>query len=210
VLTLPEALNVTHFTFERSQRCLFLELPPEVRIIIYEQLEQLQLPDLGNLCIEHPFVHLYGDVPKALALTQVNRQIRRESLPILYRNVHIRIETGSDKDQRCVDHWMESVDWAILHAVSKYTFYPFEHCYSGIVLHLGDLHNTVQTIGRQEWCFSSHREGLRTYEDKMKAEVAKLQILGAKRRLMTKVTMQTLMQLSYNVAQQREKVREES
>ena len=200
---------MAHSTPEQSRRCLFLGLPAEIRLIIYEHVYQLQYFGLATLRVEHPFVHLYEDSPKALALTQVNRQIRQETLSIIYRNVQISIELGSHEDRRCVDRWTERLDSAILEAVSEYAFYLLKGCQSVIMLHLGDLKNPVQTLLSPAWRFSNHPEALPVIGEKVKEEVQKLEILGTKGRVMTMEAMQTLSKLLYEATKRSRNVKQE-
>lgn len=98
-------------TYTRPQRCRLLELPPELRELIFEY----------TLSSENPLVSFKLDEWQQVSyheatqppLTRANRQIRNESLPIFYGTNEIVLHTdGSKHDDTSA--WLKCIERHLL------------------------------------------------------------------------------------------------
>jgi hypothetical protein len=120
----------------------FMTLPPELRILIYQHVAQ------SDQYLERTKIHVANRVPKGLkappsiALTQVNRLIRQESVPILYQDSTITISTRCMLDRKYTDRWArELIDTAVLESTTTYELYPIRIC--SYWIHI-DLQNSAE------------------------------------------------------------------
>jgi hypothetical protein len=106
-------------TPDTNLRSFFLDLPVELRVMIYEECARSRWR-LGRLV--HHQLAPGGWQPCAkeevayFALTSVNRQIREESTPILYRNVQLIVYATAETARR----WIAEVDPAALSNIQSF------------------------------------------------------------------------------------------
>ena len=177
---------------QQSSRCLFTVLPPEIRVMIYENVVQ-QLDSL----IVAPFItirelpcEVNKDVAHDLALTRINRQIRQEALPIFYRHIDILINISTEPDRARAYRWVQGVDHAMLNAIQFFALMLGRTCHCVIHISLADLDNPVRAntmLNR----YSATGVQARIVEE----NVLQLQTVGGKRRVMTKETLEKLVRL---------------
>ncbi|KAK5170421.1 uncharacterized protein LTR77_005009 [Saxophila tyrrhenica] len=92
----------------KTSRCRLLELPAEIRESIFE-FALLSEKALVSFCLDE---YQHSDYQEATQppLTRVNRQVRRESLPVFYRCNDIILHTDGVKGDatrswlRCIEH----------------------------------------------------------------------------------------------------------
>jgi hypothetical protein len=108
---------------EKHSGCLLLELPLGIITLIYEELVNAMLP-LENQAIitDMPSTSTTDKTRafKARALAQTNRQIRTESLEILYRDLEvviILVNNGLCYALDCVERFVDS---PVLEYTSKF------------------------------------------------------------------------------------------
>lgn len=93
-------------TYTKPQPCRLLELPPELRDVIFEYATRSEKP-LTAFRLDNFQLHDYEEATQP-PLTRTCRQIRNESLPVFYRSNDIVLHTdGSKYDEtsaflRCV------------------------------------------------------------------------------------------------------------
>jgi hypothetical protein len=95
--------------------------------MIYEELAQLHLAPQCGLKIVIGNYKQNRPTPKSVALTQVNRRIREESLSIIYRHlkVHVHINTAGALTRLRSKDWMKQAIYpAALASVATIRFYP--------------------------------------------------------------------------------------
>lgn len=177
---------------QQGSRCLFLELPSEIRVIIYEEVAQQQ-PASNMLALREFHGSVTREHAHHLALARVNRQIRQEPAPIVYRNLTIQVTVSSHTASRVrVRQWAERVDPNLVSAIQKSTLAPRHMCSCSIFFSLADLkrpvrfHTNCRYIRR---CFTKMNASL--VEDMVLALVT----VGGKRRVMTKEVLGRLVRL---------------
>jgi hypothetical protein len=168
-----------------QQRCFLLELPAEIRVLIYEELARQQPAGL-RLFIAQYIDYAISETSRHLALAGVNHQIRQESIPVLYRNIEIRISTSKNAYGLVSPAlpWTERVDPAILGAVQTFIFETGVGCRCGcmVALEMSNIERPVQ-IGANDRCPSSKTK---MYRKLAGPQVDKLEVVGGERRVMTK------------------------
>ena len=120
----------------------FLKLPPEIRILIYQHIvrtnpDRMRIPVI-NGAKKHSL--------PTIGITQVNRLIRKESIPILYRN--LRISIGTCRSLRVyVTRWANKlIDNAVLASVTSYYLRPLLPCACGIRIDLTNSEHSVRYL----------------------------------------------------------------
>lgn len=86
----------------------------------------------------------------ALAITQVNRQVRDESLPVLYRGMNVMIHVGSGSSLRQAARWLEVVDEKALASINSFRVVHAVHpAHSGNIVSVNvDLTNIGEPARR--------------------------------------------------------------
>lgn len=122
-----------------NQRCCFLELPPEIRLMIYEEVHKVDPPET-ELTI--PTYVSNGAFARHAALTRVSRQIRLESSPVFYRNGVITIRTCKEYDRYHSHIWLKTTGSAVFAVLSSIKTKPRTDCRCGIQVIDGELQVT--------------------------------------------------------------------
>lgn len=136
--------------------------------------------------------------PKSNALTQVNRQIRQESLSIIYSHLRvcIHIETDSEAERHETRYWVkQTASTAALESVAAIMFYPMSD---------RSCHVTINHLKSQKpvvyvHCWHHYHDvgctALRIYRSLAEAKVRELKVFENKRRGMMKDTMENLIEM---------------
>ena len=136
--------QITHLSQEAqaeiatTERSSFLQLPTELRNIIYDHLAQCHKSEtkqpsrfgFGRRLYYSPKQsdQQHEVMRKHVAITQVSRQIRQESLPILYRELEYIIFINKHSE-RTVRDWLEVADPLALASIRKVDL-AFVGCYA--------------------------------------------------------------------------------
>ena len=184
-------------TNEQGPRSFMLELPPEIRLMIYEELTKLHPPDSNFIYLERCKGTGYNNLQNAAltAITRVNHQIRREAIPILYRGLEIVVQISTEKDQRAVHQWLANASPALLQAVRTYSFYTTRYCVCPCLTEvcLLDSGYSVELPGDNEEddCEYDYHilETYRTYKTHAENIVEDLEVFEGKGPIFTKVVM---------------------
>ena len=112
-----------------SGRCHFLELPVEVRLVIYDSLASFKQGYIGGLVFGSPVTGFssrvaehFSKMPTYLAITRVSRQIRTESVPTMYSNIDCCIwNTNLGKSN--IHEWLTAVDPQAVASVFKISLF---------------------------------------------------------------------------------------
>ena len=156
--------------------------------MIYEEVaEQQAQPWLMILDEYTRFGQEKERAAKKFELTQINRQLRRESQPVLYCKLQIIISKSE-----AATRWIEAVDSAVLNAV---TFRFIARCQcSGSHLIKISMPNTESPVlvNMDSPCHTGTTETDAMFADDL---VRKLEIVGGK-RMMTKAILRKLVNLS--------------
>lgn len=126
-------------TVTSSQRCLFMELPSEIRVMIYEAIAEAYAQDWLYIHLKDGCASGNSKTKELLALTWANRTMRQESIPVLYRNVQVNIEPDERGDTKPANNWLGVVDPAIISTISKFKIYPVKNCVCAIIIDLENL-----------------------------------------------------------------------
>jgi hypothetical protein len=181
-------------TPDTNLRSFFLDLPAELRVMIYEECARPRL-QLGRLVhhqlvpgLWHPFVK---EEAKYFALASVNRQIREESTPILYRNVQLFLYATEEAARL----WIAGVDPAALSDIQSFVIIFGCPCRSRARIEMANLerpwHVTRGFLGCK-LCVSCTANILASVAEE---KVLKLEIVGGERRIMTKEVLMEIVLL---------------
>lgn len=107
-------------TATSSERCLFMELPPEIRVMIYEAIAEACAQDWLYIHLKDERASGNSKTKELLAFTWANRTMRRESIAILYRNVQLNIEPDEREDPNPAYDCLAVVDPAIISTISRF------------------------------------------------------------------------------------------
>jgi hypothetical protein len=100
---------------------MFLELPAEIRVIIYEEAIEHFAADHGYC----PRINVTApSSTQAFALTQVNRLMRKETIPLLSKWVLFQIHANTDESRARGRSWLQSVDEEILEGRFRHPILP--------------------------------------------------------------------------------------
>ena len=182
-------------TSGNSPKCFFLEIAAEIRILIYEKPAQLQSGSRCNGYVGFRSRNTPG--PKTVAITQVNRQVRKESLTIIYRHMefYVHLDTATSTARRKVEHWVQTANPAALASINSIRFYTIRH--SACCVRIPDL-QSPQLVADYDCCIAyrdrDHRERvcdvLSIYSRIAKEKVCQLDRIQNERRPMTKEMME--------------------
>jgi hypothetical protein len=179
----------------QSTRCSLLELPPEIRTMIYEALAQAQAKQVKTFIMQADTCYLSRSAVKAGTLARTNRQLRQESLSILYHGLDVDIYTATEEDRRQAEYWAESVvETSLLKTINKYTLYPLASCRCRIEIDLTEPEKPVRKVENPGWCGIGRCDHLRAFFATAEEEVGKLEIGEKGRRAMTVEVMKSLLQ----------------
>ena len=123
-----------------GRRCYLLQVPPEIRLSIYQLLRD-SLKDGEERLVMHPIMRSAVDF--ALPITRVNQQIRRESIPVFYQDmVFILVIHDTCRDTiTYAKTWLDTVDSAALGAMKDLEIHDYRGHYADqgrreIMIHL--------------------------------------------------------------------------
>ena len=198
---------------DEGSRCFFLELPTEIRHMIYDEVVPL-----GGYTI---FVGKHSDKPlgslvKIIPLTQVSRQVREQSLPSVYGKASLEFWTFFGKYRKAVRFWAERVATSgVLAHITKCTFEPLRECYGSIVIDLTRLEGplTDMTHGACRGIFKSACNMVEALAHDTEAKIQvlrELQVIETERRIMTKEMMQSILESICKLSEEYNKPKPES
>lgn len=173
-----------------SDRCMFLELPIEIRISIYEEINKEHSGEFCDLMVKATALAPGWrelERPKTMALAQVNQQIRKEFLPIISRSMWITISTGTEEDRVQARNWLAVSYEELINNVEGYCFAPCPSCSEHLMIPIDDV-NSFE-IGRVGFC---SRIDLSTWDEFIVAVQGKVRALETShdgRRNMTKAAL---------------------
>lgn len=174
--------------------CYFLKLPPEIRLMIYEYVAVPEPhghddPDyMGKGFFVNNFVQLRSNglrgTPKRVSITCTNRQIREESIPVLYRGLQYNLEATGDVDKQFLFGWLEALDPKVL---SNITYFQVEACFTcgyGIALELSDLEEPIKKFDSR--CLNCGSwPPFHELKEATQPQIDRLEIVNGVRRRMT-------------------------
>lgn len=127
-MSLAAATPESALSSDRGHETTLLGIPAELRNAIYE----------------YTFSTEFKSKPTPHPLTQVNKQIRRESLGMYYKSVtFLKLELQSLKKIRCVKKWLAEFDLAAYGALPAIEFCP---------VWLANQPRTAMYVTREEVC----------------------------------------------------------
>lgn len=136
---------------------------------------------------------------KRQIVTHVNRQIRQESIPVLFDGLVITIGTDYGEDMSHFRRWLDWVDEGLVNAISRLCVTPFRLCSCDMDIKLkgpiqSDPVTTYQCLVCQE-ASSEERDRLGPYGKIVRSQVLNLETKGEDRRTMTKAALHSLVEL---------------
>lgn len=128
----------------KDNRSPFLELPPELRITIYELIRE-------ETCSETTTINsakFPEDVPPPI--TRVNRQIRKETLKLMCEPM--RIEFDAEESLETCEDWVRAISDEALQCISTFIFpsLPWELECKDFVFSTFDMSFTIDLKQREE------------------------------------------------------------
>lgn len=142
-----------------NSRCLFLELPPELRIQIYELLASTRSYRKWSgktVQVSNNSKTTNKWFAKKTPITWVNRQIRGESLSIIYANAEIWVWTATAEHWESICYWARHVaDSAMLSSVKRICFFSLDFCACTIDIEQDSAGLLVANVGTSWTCDSS-------------------------------------------------------
>lgn len=181
---------------EQNPKCSFLDLPPEIRNIIYQELAQAQAKHVKTFIIQAETCQFSRSAVQAGALTRTNRQLRQESLPILYHGFDMDIYTATDQDRRLAKYWAERVTEAtLLKTIDIYTLYPVASCRCRIEIDLTNLEKPVRKVENPRWCGIGRCSRIRGFRAAAEEELKRLMSGEDGRRRMDVKVMESLLRV---------------
>ena len=175
-----------------------MELPAEIRLAIYEELASLHIATDFRLVMGLRIPEFKSRTGMSCAITRVNRQIRTESIPILYRNVEVRMFTGIESDRHQATRWVaEFADKDLLAAVKRYSFLPLvgRHCRMNVIA--APRHRWWLRISHQDCpdgCASRH-ESISEYRDRADIRLGRLGMYNEDPPTMTRERLASLLRV---------------
>lgn len=179
---------------DQNSKCFFLELPAELRNMIYQHaclLHDLNSSQLYlNVKTRKISTHASTKPRIAWGLARTNRQIREEALPILYSEMTLIIcALDSAADTGAADSWLKIAHSSVLAAIPKIFVMvgsDGQDCGCTIYFRLTDLARPVRfhECGPLFCCFYDMRDQIKKYErfevTAQQEIVSKLEICGGK------------------------------
>ena len=142
---------------------------------------------------------------KRTEITEVSRQIRRESLPIIYSQLefHIFIDKFEDPGQHA-RHWLKNtVDPAVLEIVGKFQFFPNSEHFGFVELNPAHPQQPLsyEPCGRCKSARYGRRprtcNALVAYFNQIELKLRELDMFGNERSIMTKERLESLIEVFY-------------
>jgi hypothetical protein len=181
----------------QSSRCFFLELPAEIRVIIYQELVKLHSEDPLVIRVSKRYTCRCTFATKFTAITRVSHQIRRESRPIIYAPVRLKIHAETKEERYHASHWLNhTVNPTFLAIISKFRIYPvWHHTAAYVEIDLAQPHQPVSYA----YCYGcSHGiaklecKTLLPHADNVQAQLREADMMGDQLRMMTKEVLESL------------------
>lgn len=155
--------------------------------MIYEDIEQQQTTDLHLLVLPDGSRWAKGTVADSLQVTRVNRQLRQESVPIMYQHLEFTIITDGEEYRRQANLWAQKMDATILEAARGFTFRSgLGGCSYDIRFQMIDVDLPLQSRKFCDWCRT--KEALAKLGEN---KVLELEVCGGK-RIMTREVLKSL------------------
>ena len=163
-------------------------------MMIYKELRGLLARRDTILRVGSRSKHMTIPAAEAFRIARVNRQIRQESIPVLYHDFKVQIVVAYDHNREQADLWINNViDPAILKSISSYTFHPVPRCYCKFRIDLTDLEHPVKAGEDFRWCCNAACDDKRkSYSRAVVKNVQEL-IVDDKQRIMTTEIMRSLL-----------------
>ena len=172
-----------------TERCMFLELPAEIRVVIYEQAIE-EYAAGHNFCCR--MMIIASENTQAFALTQVNRMIRKETLPLVSKFVLFQIHASTDKSRARTRKWLQHVDEEILEGVFGIQFFPWGYSGATITILLDGWVRTVRAeYGRRSPRLTSVIEEM---ELQVEEQMEELETNRDERYKMTREVLQEILE----------------
>jgi hypothetical protein len=93
IVLVMEAMDLQTTSHRPKAKCHLLDLPPELRLTIYDHLFGETQP---QVCISGKRAFVWrGTGPEKINILATSHQINKEAQPILYRNAQLRVFVGS-------------------------------------------------------------------------------------------------------------------
>jgi hypothetical protein len=161
--------------------------------MIYEEYSLLSGPYQKHIHVDSSWnQHL----AKVIALTQVNHQVRQESLPIVYRNSTLKVWTFSPEDRETARRWSEKTATSdVLANIIKYSFDPLCRCWGSVEINLTRLEGLMTEVEHEE-CSDLNGKSCALVDGlvvQTEAKLQKLKVAKNERCVMTLEMMQSLM-----------------
>ena len=174
-------------------RCLLLEMPPEVIVMIYEELAKFQprtQPCISTARNRPFFVDYYG------AIAGTNHQVRQESLPILLQGVKlcVHVDTLLRKPKASREILLMQ-DTSMLQDISSYSFSLSNNCICNLDIDLGNAEQPVTKESRDTPCKPGYcvKESLPAVP--AASLVKRLEVTRGGHRVMTEKILEGLVEL---------------
>lgn len=188
-------------TTERNSRCLFLELPPELRIPVYQSIAATPK---STEKLSRKIIQVSSEskdrnewFAKATTITRVSRQIRHESLPIIYEDAEIWIWIARKENWEAVCYWANRVaDSAVLQNVRRISFLSLRSCVCSVDVEADGESRSFVMMGR--CMIRDHSAEVRDYSRRARfrelaeSKLEEQDVDEDGRRLMTKDVMRNI------------------
>ena len=188
---------------DQDSPCCFLELPTEIRLMIYEEYKRLSAPHKKYLFVDQLAGTKNRRFVELSAVTRVNSQIRQESLPIIYRDIILNIWTVLERDKKRARLWAEKIATsAVLASIVKFEFDSLRGCNASIKINLTCLEGPMTRMKHEGCCvnFAGHCNILDAFCHKVEAKLQGLKGAHDERCVMTLETMQSLVEWFCNLS----------
>ncbi|KAI7540574.1 hypothetical protein KC331_g9094 [Hortaea werneckii] len=163
----------------KDNRSPFLELPPEIRITVYELIRD----ETFSETITINSAKFPEDLPPPI--TRVNRQIRKETLKLMCEPM--RIEFDAEESLETCEDWVFTISDEALQCISTFIFpsLPWELECEDFVFSIFDMSFTIDLEQREEpvtavfsGCRCTACEWVRRKRDELERVCRKLRAVG--------------------------------
>lgn len=163
----------------KDNRSPFLELPPEIRITIYELIRDETVSETITInSAKFP-----EDLPPPI--TRVNRQIRKETLKLMCEPM--RIEFDAEESLETCEDWVLTISDEALEFISTFIFpsLPWELECEDFIFSIFDMSFTIDLKQREEpvtavfsGCYCAACDWVREKRDELEGMCRKLRAVG--------------------------------
>ena len=182
---------------------MLLEMPPEVRMMIYEELAKSISAQIYLMSGWRYLAAKCHDPERtAFAMAQVNRQIRSEATSILYRHTTIQINSDLYRSQGALEAWLQTTNALVFQSLSKFNVAMETHKGGFIRIDLGNIAKPVTFAYYRRASFAPpdpKPDIVQAFEKTVREEVKALRNVGSngiESRVMTKETIENIISLA--------------